>query len=206
MRGPVALRSCRAHPVIVLHRLSLSCVLCVLCVAGCFGTHARSSDPADSEAASTIPGGPHPAPPAGGVTFVFTVPETTGVHLSQGCDIGYSLYSLATGEPEVLPLDTNCAVPCSEPDRAAFCGACLLDPLPIDSDSPVAVVWDGAHYVETRTPERTCLTAATAGPGPYRIAIVTYDTVTPEAIDGLQVVELDFELPVEGGVLEVPVR
>jgi hypothetical protein len=143
------------------------------------------------------------------VTFVFHNLDSGPVWLGDSCGTQlFQLLSCADGYQNPIPLDGACTMACSNPNAQCIdCPAvCQLTSVEIPGDTSHSVSFDGMGYVFGALPEGCqCHQQAALPAGKYmlRVPIFTSDQAVSEDAS-IPVVQW-FDLPVPGGVLDVPV-
>lgn len=169
--------------------------------AGCGGTNPPRwpEPPAECGAPTSIAAGPFP------VVFRVRNAGNAPVFLRNGCLLEFKIASCAAGYTDALQNQIVCPVcPCWMPKCSiGTCGGCAMDHG--EALAPAAVrqlEWDGIdHAVE---PSRRCVRDRVLPSGQYRIRISTYATAEDAvARRNPRLVEVDFQTPVAGGVVDV---
>jgi hypothetical protein len=134
----------------------------------------------------------------------------TPLYLHTGCiGLEYGISSCASGYRDFLEPKSYCACACENTTCTSnlSCGAC-----PAPTGAPVAagtftkVTWDAIEVTDEDRGTYTCVRSRPVSPGRHRIAIRVYDDAdSARDMRGGRIVTQDFDLPVAGGVLQVPI-
>jgi hypothetical protein len=137
------------------------------------------------------------------LTFSFTRASGDPVYLSHACKLLYSVRSCADDYSLDMKIDHECTPSCADPDEPVACPDCAIGSQIVTTDEPYDLEWDATVYP---TPDG-CYDVEPLVAGRYRIIVPVYDEVNANAEpQGTErIIELDFELPAPGGVVEVPV-
>jgi hypothetical protein len=149
------------------------------------------------------------APPPYAVQFRLLDDGASPVFLLDNCgghDFGVS--SCAGGFRDRLADRAFCACSCDNPSCGIVCGACAPDEAttiaPGDSTS---LPWDGVATTieQVKSGAGQCVSSKDLPAGRYRFSIAVYGSAADAlARTGARMVSRDFELPAEGGVVDVP--
>jgi hypothetical protein len=166
--------------------------------SGAGGVGGSGGAPAECQTPATDPG-----PFA--VTFAFHNLGSGPVWLGDSCGAQlFQLLSCADGYQEPIPLDDSCTMACSDPK--AECIDCLADCQPTSVEIPGntsnSASFDGMRYVFGALPDGCqCHQQAALPAGKYMLRVPVF---TSEQATSSIPVEQWFDLPVPGGVLDVP--
>jgi len=133
----------------------------------------------------------------------------TPLYLHTGCiGLEYGISSCASGYRDSLEPTYHCACQCESTTcmGGVSCGACPAPTgAPVAAGSFVKVMWDAVERVDEDRGTYTCVRSRLVSPGRHRIAIRVYDDAdSARDLRGGRIVTQDFDLPVAGGVLQVP--
>jgi len=165
-------------------------------------------------------GGGAPDPACGVPTPVTSPPYPTEIrfqndgatplYLHTGCiGLEYGISSCASGYRDSLEPVYHCACPCESTTcmGGVACGACpAATGAPVAAGSFTKVMWDAIERTDEDRGTYTCVRSRPVSPGRHRIAIRVYDdAASARDLRGGRIVTQDFDLPVAGGVLQVPI-
>jgi hypothetical protein len=168
-----------------------------------------ASAPLDAEVGC----GECPMPPLSGsfsVEFSATNRSGAPIGLWSGCQTEHRVTACADGYAESLHMFVNCAPLC--PDTVSpTCGACYDSPLPVTAEAAVGFPLGSSLFRQEGSGTQTCVERLDVPGGSYRVTVPVFSD-TPLQIPGggyyvtaLYEITVDFELPDEDGIVEIPI-
>ena len=142
------------------------------------------------------------------VAFRFTNPSPKPLFVLGECHTRFSVTSCADGHQSELALWADCTQDCKLDDGAGCiaCGACMYQGIEVTPGAPHQAEWSGKTFTFSQSNSGCqCHNAFSAPAGRYRISVPVYGTdAGAQNGEVLYEVEVPFELPAPGGVVDVP--
>ncbi len=141
------------------------------------------------------------------VSFQLTNNSSSTIYVRQECVLSYAVSACIDGYKPSLAIWPDCTVDCEEdPGGCIDCGACPLSGQAITPGSHLNTDWMGKTYTfQSTSMGCQCHNMKYAPAGKYRVSVPVYVTEQQAMSSGPPSydVDVDFDLPAPGGVVEV---
>jgi len=147
----------------------------------------------------------NPNPVASPVTFQFLNPTDRQLFLHEACTLEFELTGCMDGYAQPMTISGGCTGNCAEASGCVVCGACFDGPYAMPPGSIREYAWNGETYGFGEYQGCQCHCSRPASAGSYRVTVPVFESeLAVQERRPAYFMPIDFELPVAGGVLVVP--